>query len=338
MKRDLYKTLIKLVLCDKTYCAFGVYQNGKMVARALSTIAPSRQLKLDKCGYISHFECINEQTVANALLTAVCNHLKERGAEHVEATYFPFDQDNRRGIQVCGFCDEPMFLTSYNPSYYGDLLEKFGFTKDFDTVSYKCTYNDFDFDNVERLKDRLLKRYDLNIFCADFSKIDREIADIHQIMCKAHNDIIFQEVPSIEQLQSIVKGWRNFLWSDLILIARKKDTNEPVGFVMAVPNFYFVFKKMKGSINPLSLIKMLYYKNKIRSMRIMLQYVIPKYQKTGANFLLYHQLYVNAKKRKIQYVEAGTIMEDNVASRINTEKAGGKLNKIFRIYGKNLKD
>ena len=336
MMHDLFKTLVKLVLVEKTYFAFGVYKDGKMVARALCTIAPSRQLKLEKCGYFSHFECIDDQQVANLLLERLCSLLKEKGASYVEGTYFPFDQDNRRGVQVCGFEYEPMFLTSYNPPYYQKLLEEFGFKKDFDTVNYLCSYEGYDFEGVEKIKDRLQKRYGLYVAQADFSQIDREIADIHHIMCMAHNDVIFQEVPSIAQLKSIVKGWENFLWQDLILIARKVETNEPVGFVMAVPNFYFVFRKMKGSINPISLLKMAYYKGKIKSMRIMLQYVVPKYQNTGANYLMYHQMYINASKRKIDYVESGTIMEDNFTSRLNNEKAGGKLNKIFRIYGKKL--
>ena len=106
--------------------------------------------------------------------------------------------------------------------------------------------------------------------------------------------------------------------------------------IMAIPNFYYVFRKMKGKTNLLALLKLFYYKNKITSMRIMLQYVVPQYQNKGTNFLLYHELYKYSKQRGIKYIEAGTIMENNYKSRINVEKAGGKLNKVFRIYGKRL--
>ena len=54
------------------------------------------------------------------------------------------------------------------------------------------------------------------------------------------------------------------------------------------------------------------------------------------NFLLYHELYRYSKARGINYVESGTIMENNQQSRVNVEKAGGKVNKIFRIYGKKI--
>lgn len=69
---------------------------------------------------------------------------------------------------------------------------------------------------------------------------------------------------------------------------------------MAIPNFYSVFRKMKGSINTISILKMLYYKNKINAIRIMLQYVIPKYQNKGINYFLYHEIYKSSKKRNIK--------------------------------------
>ena len=71
-------------------------------------------------------------------------------------------------------------------------------------------------------------------------------------------------------------------------------------------------------------------------MRAILQYVIPEYQNKGVNFALYHAFYLACKKHGIVYAEAGTIMENNEISRRNVEKAGGVLNKIYRIYGKDL--
>ena len=334
---DLFKTLNKLCLVDKTYKALAVVDdNGNFLARLLFTISYSKQLKLDKCGFFSHFECINDSACAKLILDKMCEMLSGEGVTHVEGTYFPFDQDNRRGIQVCGFEDQPMIFTSYNPPYYQTLLEENGFKKDFDTVSYKHSYDEYDYERVEKVKERLYKQSDLYISKVDFKNLDSEIKDVHQIMLEATNEIIFQQAPSLEDIRSIVEGWKSFLWEDLILIARRKSDNYPVGMVMAIPNFYYVFRKMKGKTTLPALLKLLYYKNKITSMRIMLQYVIPSYQNRGTNFLLYHELYRYSKARGITYVESGTIMENNMQSRINVEKAGGKLNKIFRIYGKQL--
>ncbi|MCH5147161.1 MAG: hypothetical protein J1F61_04035 [Clostridiales bacterium] len=336
MRRDLLKTLKLLVLKEKSYTALAVEENGKFLARVLFTVGPSKQLKLECCGYFSHFECINDSLCAGMLFSEMCRILKEQGVTYVEGTYFPYDQDNRRGILVEGFEYEPMILTSYNPPYYKQLFEGFGFKKDFDTVALKIEYDRYDSKRVAPLVEKVLKRYDLYISPADFKNIERDIDDVHTIIEEATSDIIFQDAPTREDLVRIVGNWKSFLWADFIHICRRRSDGKPVGVMMSVPNFNTVFRKMNGRMNPVTLIKALYWKNKIKSIRAILQYVIPQYQNRGVNFALYHAFYLSCKKRGINYMEAGTILENNEISIRNVEKAGGKINKIFRIYGRQL--
>ena len=336
MRGDLLHVLKQLVLQEKSYTALAVEENGKYVARVLFTVAPSKQLKLENCGYFSHFECINDAACAKLILSEMCRILKEQGVTHVEGTYFPYDPDNRRGILVQGFEYEPMILTSYNPPYYGALLEQCGFQKDFDTMSYKVYYERFDVERVAPLVEKVFSRYDLYIAPADFKHLEREIDDVHAVIEQATNTIIFQEAPTREELVRIVANWKSFLWPDLIHICRRRSDNAPVGFMMAVPNFYTVFRKMNGKTNPVALMKALRAKKQIKSVRAILQYVIPQYQNYGVNFALYHAFYLACKKRGVVNMEAGTIMENNEISRRNVEKAGCTLNKIFRIYGRDL--
>ena len=336
MRGDLKKTLKKLLFENRTYTALIVEEKGRYLARVLFTVGPSKQLGLERCGFFSHFECVNDPACAGLLLSEMCRLLKEQGVTYVEGTYFPHDQDNRRGILVEGFEEEPMILTSYNPPYYKDLLEGFGFRKDFDTVSYRMDYNGYDIGRIEPLAQKVLDKFRLYISDVDFSNLDRDISDVHAIIQAATDDGIFQEAPTREDLERIVAGWKSFLWADLIHICRRQEDDKPVGFVMSVPNFYTVFRKMKSKTNPVALVKAFYWKRQIKGVRSILQYVIPEYQKKGVNFALYHALYHACVKRGIKYVEAGTIMEDNKASRRNVEKASGVLNKVYRIYGREL--
>ncbi len=336
MRGDLLRVLRRLVCEEGCYIAIAVEENGKYLARVLCTVAPSKQYQLEKCGYFSHFECVNDEAVSGLLLAEMCRALKERGATRVEGTYFPYDQDNRRGILAEGFEREPMVLTSYNPPYYCKLLEAFGFTKDFDTVSYELDYEKFDFERIGRVTERVLERYGLYISSADFHKLDREIDAFHEVMKAATTDVIYQEAPEPEALRRIVKNWKGFLWPDLIFICRRKEDDKPVGMMMSIPNYFEVFRKMKGKMNPVALCKALWYRSRLRSVRAMLQYVIPEYQNKGINFALYHAFYRACKKRKIEHMEAGTIMENNLPSRLNVERASGVLNKVFRIYGREL--
>lgn len=336
MRRDLYCTLVELVLKEQSYTALAVEQGGRYVARLLFTVEPSKQLHIARCGFFSHFETVDDERVVRLLFDEAARLLKEAGATYLEGTYFPYDRDNRRGILKEGFDTEPMILTSYNPPYYPRLLEEYGFHKDFDTVSYHLDYAKYDLERITRVTDKVKKRYGLYVSCADFSKLDREIDDVHEVILAATNDIIFDDAPTREDLERIVKNWRTFLWQELIFIVRTVDGDRPVGVMMAVPDYNTVFRGMNGKINPVSLCKMLRLKRKINSVRAILQYVVPEYQNKGVNFILYQEFYKTTKRLGIVGMEAGTIMENNEVSRKNVEAASGTLKKVFRIYGMEL--
>lgn len=76
------------------------------------------------------------------MLAEMNRRLAATGVEYVEGAYWPFDPDNRRGILVKGFEFQPVIFTSYNPEYYPELLENFGFEKHFDTLTFKMEPNE----------------------------------------------------------------------------------------------------------------------------------------------------------------------------------------------------
>ena len=61
----------------------------------------------------------------------------------------PSNGDDYRGLLVEGYDSPPVLLNSYNPPYYADFLERFGFVKDFDRYAY---YYDLTDGPPERLK------------------------------------------------------------------------------------------------------------------------------------------------------------------------------------------
>ena len=161
MKKDLTKTLEALVLKEKSYTALMVYgEDGAPQGRILFTVGVNKQLP-DKarCGYFFLFECVNSQEAANALLAEMNRRLSAMGVEYVEGAYWPFDPDNRRGILVKGFEFQPVIFTSYNPEYYPELLENFGFEKHFDTLTFKMEPNEKQIERHTRVSEYAKKRY-----------------------------------------------------------------------------------------------------------------------------------------------------------------------------------
>ncbi len=338
MRGDLKKTLTKLLFTDKTYTALLVVDDdGKTLARILFTVDKSKQLKSDKCGFFSMFECVDNQKIADTVLNGMFNRLKAMGADCISGTYFPYDQDNRRGILYRGFDRAPLILTSYNPSYYNDLLVDFGMQKLTDAYQYTMSFENFPVERLKKITEYSMKKYGFRVDTVDWNNLDRDIRDMHTVMEEASNEIIFQDVPSIETLYGIVAGWRKFLNKDFIYIARRTSDGHPIGAVMAIPDYFQLFQKMRGRMDLRGIFAYLKYRNKITSLRAILQYVIPEYQKKGVSMAMYAKIQQNVLRYGMNYVEAGTIMENNAAANDAITAVGGELSRIYRIYCMKIK-
>ena len=336
MKGDLTKTLKKLLLQDKSYDALLLVEGKETLARILLTVDRNKQLNTEKCGFFSMFECVDDQEACNLLLDESIKILKERGAEYISGTYYPYDQDNRRGILVEGFDDAPLIFTSYNKRYYPTLLTNYGLVKQTDALQYAIDLDTTDYQRYKRVSEFSQERFDYRVDTVDWNNIDRDIDDVHTVMLAATNEIIYQDAPTVEALQNIVKGWKSYLNKDYVLIARSNKTNEPLGVMMALPDYFQVFKKMRGRMDLRGLCAFVTERKKIKSARAMLQYVIPQYQNLGVTVSLFVKLLEGVFNSGVTRLEAGTVMENNAQSNDAIKSVGGKLARVYRIYYKEI--
>ena len=332
MKGDLIKTLNKLLLIDRTYDALLVVEGKKVLGRILLTIDRNKQLNTEKCGFFAMFECVDNQEACNLLLDESIRVLKEQGAEYISGTYYPYDQDNRRGILVDGFEEPPLIFTSYNKDYYPTLLTNYGLVKQTDALQYKLDLDTVDYEKYKRLSEFSQNRFDYRVDTVNWDDIDRDINDVHAIMIAATNEIVYQDAPTIEALRNIVKGWKRYLNKEYILIARSNKTDAPLGVMMALPDYFQVFRKMRGRMDLRGLYAFATERKKIKSARAMLQYVIPHYQNLGVTVSLYAKLLQGVLNNGVTRLEAGTVMENNVQSNDAIKSVGGKLAHVYRIY------
>ena len=337
MKGDLTKTLTKLLLNEKSYAALLAMDGKQILGRVLFTVSKNKQLNTDKCGFFSMFECVNDRTVCNAMLDEMVRILKNWGAEFISGTYYPYDQDNRRGILVQGFDRAPLIFTSYNKPYYDELLTGYGLSKHADTFEYKLEFDKVtSYDRVKKVSQYAAKKFDFRIDTVDWSRLEQDINDVHAVMEQATTDIIYQDAPSIDALKSIVTGWKSYLDKNYLLIARSNATNEPLGVVIALPDYFHVFRKMRGRMDLKGLITFARERKKIKSVRAILQYVVPKYQALGVAMALYVKLFETMLSNGITYLEAGTIMENNEQSNNAIKSIGAELARVYRLYYKKI--
>lgn len=330
----LKKELIRETFINKSYRAILAIEDNQVKGRLLYTFVYNTKIAKTVC-YFSYFDCIDDQRIADELLNFMEQDMAKNKVFYSEGSFTPYDPDNRRGIMVKGFSDDPYIFNSYNYPYYQKLLENYGYLKAHDTYSLKLDFSSENQRKLNLLTDFFKRRFDVEIKPLDLKNLKDDLNDVHKILLSATSEEIYQEAPSFELIEAVAKKMKLFLKSDIILIAREKETKEPIGFTFCLLDYNQVFKKSKGRLDLFKLIRPLKHIDRVRGM---MQYVVPKYQSTGLIGYLYYEVFEAFKKLKIKDFEAGTMMENNEKPLKAMAKFSAEVTKIYRIYGKEISE
>jgi len=104
-------------------------------------------------GGVGFFDCINNQEAADLLLDVARHWLIQRGMEAMDGPINFGERDNWWGLLVEGF-HEPLYGMNFNPPYYKELLENYGFRPFFHQL---C----FGLDPKKPLSPKLMQRHEV---------------------------------------------------------------------------------------------------------------------------------------------------------------------------------
>jgi len=317
-----------------------VFENGEPLARALVGINEKMNLKKNiKTGYFSYFETVNSAKIVKYLMDYAVNWLKKQDINRIIGPLTPNDDVDNRGLLTEGFDSPPVLMTSYNPTYYQQLLEEYGLKKDADFFAYYCDDFNMARTRVDKITSFAMQKYHFRIDRIDLKQADRETKDIIKVLelivinsKEEENGFEYSSPPSYEEISLEVKKLFPFIDRDLIYIARSGDV--PIGFVLALPDYNQVLKKVNGKLLPFGFIKYLWYKNKIDGIRGFAQYVVPRYRNKAVNAAIFQKILLAGERKKYRYIESSSINENNLKSRRVFENTGFKPYKIYRVYQK----
>jgi hypothetical protein len=118
---------------------------------------------------------------------------------------------------------------------------------------------------------------------------------------------------------------------------------EPVAFMMALPDVNAVLKPMGGKLFPFNFIKLLWWLRKARpaDFRVPLMGVVQKLQASRmasqlAFMMIEHIRRAGVREHGAKRAEVGWILEDNQGMVAIADAIGSKVNREYRIYGKQL--
>lgn len=315
------------------YQYFIAWSQGRPVGRIGTGIDEKlNREKNKKEGYITLFESIEDYEVAKSLFDAVVQWQKERGIHSITGPQSPTNGDDYRGLLIKGFDSMPVLLNSYNPPYYQEFFDRYGFKKDFDRFAFYYDLSKPVTERFEQNVERLKQRYRFITRQLNLKKLDEELVGIHRLLVRSWPEEWPDMVPpGMSEIQDEVNQLLPIADQELLVVA-ENEAGHIVGLAIAIPDYNQVLKRLNGRIFPFGFIKFLWYKRKVTGARAFILMVDPDYHKKGVSAAMYLQLFKAGLKKGYKYGEGSTIHEFNTKMVNDAMRAGGDLYKIYRIY------
>jgi len=311
---------------------------GEVVGRIAASDDPKyNAIHGSNVGCFGMFEATDTE-VANALFDTAAEWLRELGRDEIMG---PIDYSTNYlcGLLIDGFQHPPTLLTSHNPPFYSRLIEGWGFEKVMDLFAWWFANPANAAARLRRLAGALRKRAEkVTLRPGNLRDLPNEARRIRAIYNEAWEKnwgfVPFSE----KEFAYMTKEMKPLLLADLIWLA--EIGGEPVGFILCVPDINVALKKINGRLTtfgvPIGLAKLLYYKSRLKTVRLVALGVVPKYRRHGIAEMLVLHIIEEAMLKRGFIGECSLILENNVMMNRFLEAIGAEKYKTYRIYRRSL--
>ena len=313
-------------------------RGGEILGRIMASDDPKyNELHASNVGCFGMFEAIDDQEVANALFRTAAEWVRGKGRDEMIG---PIDYSTNYlcSLLIDGFEHPPMLLTPHNPPYYRALLEAWGFEKAIDLFAWWFANPADAVSRLRRLAGALKNRQHVTLRHGRLSDIAQEGRRLRQIYNEAwQNNWGF--VPfSEKEFEFMTRELKPLLVPELVWFAEIEG--QPVGFILCVPDINVALKKINGRLTtfglPIGLAKLLYYKSRLKTVRLVALGVLPKFRRHGIAEMLVLRIIEEAMIKRGFIGEGSLILEDNRMMNGFLEAIGAEKYKSYRIYRRAL--
>lgn len=246
-----------------------------------------------------------------------------------------FTTNHQCGLLVENFDRPPVIEMTYNPAYYGRLLESYGLAKAKDLYAWWIDVTKgLDDPNIKRfynIAEKVKKRSGLTIRGANMKEFEKEVGTIFTIYNQAwQRNWGFVPVNEAE-FKMIAKDLKQIINPSLVLIVEDRD-GKPAGFSVTLPDVNALMPK-NGRLLPFGWWKLATGMKSVKTGRLFTLGVVPAYRKRGVEALLCVETALRGKEVGLSGGEIGWTLEDNELINSPIKAMGGKLDRKYRLYG-----
>ena len=291
----------------------------------------------DGNGFFGFFETVEDYAVAEALLDAASSWLRGRGLTGVRGPTNPTMNDTA-GLLVDGFDREPSILMPYNPPYYFDFLQRYGFTR---AMTMWSLYVHEAYANKERLRrgaELVFRRHPgLTLRTLDTSRFNEDVEAAMHIYNEGWAENWGHVPYTRREAEHLASNLKQIIEPELFFFLEMEG--KPVAFSVALPNLNQALKHVKGGrLFPFGLPKLLAYAKlgAIYEVRLPLLGVLPEYQGRGFDVPLVNATGQNGIARGYDACDMSWVLDSNKRLLNALEALGGVRDKEYAMVEKGL--
>lgn len=232
---------------------------GQLIGRIAAFVNKKYKSKGDDgpVGGMGFFDCINDQAAANLLLDAAKNWLTEKGMTAMDGPINFGERDTWWGLLVKGF-EPPLYRMNYNPAYYKDLLENYGFRPFFNQICFGLNVG-------RRIQEKFYERHAAlakdpnyssdNIKTNNLPKYAKDFTIAYNKAWAGHGGLKQLDERNVLKMFQSMKAVMDERVNWIIYYK-----NEPIGIWVNLPDLNQWFKYLNGKFGLLDKLKFLWYK------------------------------------------------------------------------------
>lgn len=240
-------------------------------------------------GGMGFFECVNDQGSANLLFDTAKNWLAKRGMEAMDGPINFGERDKWWGLLIDGY-EAPLYGMNYNPPYYQELLETYGFQLFYNQICWTLPvvgvkneqlqpkfYEAHDkFANNPDFEARHLKKGEAELFAKNFCTIYNKAWAKHEGGKEMETKQALKIYQAMKPIMDEHIAWFTY------------HKGEPIAMWMNIPDINQVMRHLNGKFGLFSKLKFAYlrWRGGINRMVSIIFGVVPEFQGSGIDYYM----------------------------------------------------
>jgi hypothetical protein len=310
-------------------------EDGRVVGRVLAHVyRPHNERHEERTAFFGFFECLDDAEAATALVRAAAQAAATWGCDTLRGP-FNLTAMQQMGILVDGFEYAPAVDQTYTPPYYPRLLEAAALRRTFPHTTYRI--DDVHAVNLDGLlgeRHRILTvERRLQIRSANMMQFEQELETLRLLLNESFAELTHFVPLTADELLFQVGAYRSYLDPQLLLVAEMDGV--PRGFVLAVPDFNPLLKRLNGRIEVPRVLDALptaagwLWR---RDACLIIQGVERRLQGQGVMRVLHAQLLRNLQRRRYRSLSVTWIEDANERSGQAIRALGGRPRHHLTLY------